>query len=322
MKQKRTIILVSIALLGLLYVFLWGTISRQFHATFWCAGGPSASPEELAQEYPLVSAALWLHRVDFFRSYALEYTYSPREVMPHYFLRHICVALSVSGVAMILLLQRPFTRRKSRRLARVSQIILFISVLLGLALLATSLVGHGRRLPKWDRTRDSNIINFRSQYVGVNADIELPVQSSGLVLIKTAAEDLHLDMDRRGWLSICGVPMSLEQMEGILKARSQMASERGDSLRLLMWADYRCAASHRAGFLQLATRFSDAIYYVVTNDAEPFPNFLACPHTSPPLFDSANSANSSSSTSTPTFDSAGPPCGGTLDTSEHSGTQQ
>jgi len=282
MTTRRSLILGGVAILGFLYATLWALVNHQVFMLFCSFEGAPSSPEALAKMFPLVSGAAWLHRIDLFGGNSLDPSLFPSELMHHYSVRHVCLGLAVAATPLLFLLQRPFTRRWRCVLARSGQALLLVCTILALVLATLSFATYQRRYPKWDRQRDPNILNYHSRYEGMNEDIEVPPSGKGVLLTRDDTDEIHLEMDRRGWFSISGVPLTREQMVAILERRAS----RCGVPRILLWVDFRCPSRARDELLEIAMLVTDEIYYVVYKGSTPFPDYRAVHHSTPPEFPS------------------------------------
>ena len=127
-----------------------------------------------------------------------------------------------------------------------------------------SFVRHERVVPKWDRKRDSNVLQNHYRFEERNEEILLPISTHGTVLTKSALQDVYIEVDKRGELSISGVPATRAQLKAIV----DVLAAQPPSPRFLLWMDYRCQPDARDAILSLATNISpEQTFFVVREDS-------------------------------------------------------
>jgi len=170
------------------------------------------------------------------------------------------VALAVLFACAFVALNRPYVKRWTRRLALLFQTLLALMVLHAGVSIAYSLVRHERVVPKWDRTRDPNVLNNHARFGQMNEAIVVPHSAQGEVLTRSESQDVHIEVDRRGVRGVCSVPLTMAQFAGILEE----SAKRGTEQRFLLWIDGRCEAEHRDAVLRLLREQGhDSVYFVV-----------------------------------------------------------
>jgi hypothetical protein len=261
MMKKRTIVLSTIALLGVLYAVPWFTAARDVNIILTQMPNPPRTPQAFAQEYPVLNAVVWLIRIDLFATVAS--VWDPLDMIVeinHHCIRHFCISIAITLVCVILLLQRRYVKQWSRALARTTQAILGVLLLLGIAQTTHSFIRHERVVPKWDRKRDPNILQNHYRFEEMNQDVIVPDSTQGSILVKSEAEDIHIEVDKRGWLSLSGVPLTRTQLVEIVSAKAAQTPPP----RFLLWIDCLCRTVDRDAILSIATNISpDNTYFVV-----------------------------------------------------------
>ena len=133
-------------------------------------------------------------------------------------------------------------------------------VFISLVQAAYSVIRHERVVPKWDRKRDPNILNNHYRFENANQDVVVPDNTQGAVLAKSEFGDCHVEIDKRGRLSISGAQVTKAQLVEIVNVRAAQAPPP----RFLLWADYRCRAEVRDTILSLVTNIApEQTYFVV-----------------------------------------------------------
>lgn len=259
--KKRTIILSLIALLGVLYAIPWFLALRDANVILTQMPNPPRTPEAFAEQYPILNAVVWLIRIDLFAAVASGWDPLDMTVeINHHCLRHVGISMAITWICVILLLHRSYARRWPRALARTAQVLIGILLVLGSVQTALSFIRHERVVPKWDRKRDPNVLQNHYRFENMNQDVVVPDSTHGAVLTKSEFGDFHVEIDKRGWLSISGAQVTKPQLEKILSARAAQAPPP----RFLLWVDYRCRAEDRDAILSLATNIApDQTYFVV-----------------------------------------------------------
>lgn len=261
MMKNRSRVLSVIALLGVLYAIPWLYAARDVNVILTQMPNPPRTPEAFAEQYPILNAVVWLIRIDLFAAVASGW--DPLEMIVeinHHCIRHFFFGIAVTLVCLILLLHRRYAKRWSLALARTGQVIFAILVVLGLGQTAHSLIRHERVVPKWDRNRDTNILQNHYRFEEMNQDVCVPDSTQGAALTKSEAEDIHIEVNRRGRISIGGAMLSKTQLDQIVSAKASQ----GTTPRFLLWVDYRCKTQDRDIILSLATNISpDNTFFVV-----------------------------------------------------------
>ena len=259
--KKRTIILSVIALLGVLYAIPWFIAARDVNIILTQMPDPPRTPEAFAEQYPILNAVVWLIRIDLFAAVASGWDPLNMivEINRHCIL-HVGISMAITWVCVILLLHRTYTKRWRRALACTAQVLLGTLVFISLVQAAYSVIRHERVVPKWDRKRDPNILNNHYRFENANQDVVVPDNTQGAVLAKPEFGDCHVEIDKRGRLSISGAQVTKAQLAEIVNVRAAQAPPP----RFLLWADYRCRAEVRDTILSLVTNIApEQTYFVV-----------------------------------------------------------
>jgi biopolymer transport protein ExbD len=259
--KKRTIILSAIALIGVLYTIPWFIAAYDVNVILPQMPPPPHTPEAFAEQYPILNAVTWLIRVDLFAAVASGWDALDMLVeINQHCLRNIGISMAITWVCVILLLHRNYAKRWTRALARTTQVLIGILLVLGCVQTAHSFIRHERVVPKWDRKRDQNVLQNHYRFEEMNHDIVVPDSTQGAVLTKSDFGDFYIEVDKRGWLSISGAQVTRAQLEKIVNARASQSPPP----RFLLWVDYRCRAEDRDAILSLATNIApDQVYFVV-----------------------------------------------------------
>jgi len=244
-----------------MYAAPWFLAARDLNVRIMQEPNPPRTPEAFAAQYPALSAICWLTRVDLFTVVSGGWDSMDMIIeITHQYRRHIGISISITLVCLILLLHRSYTKRWGRAIAYTTQALLGIFLILLLTQTAGSFIQHKRVVPVWDRTRDSNILNNHYRFEDMNHDVHVPENYHGVILVKSAAEDIHIAMDRRGWLSINNVMLTKSNLVEIIASRSTQTPPP----RFLLWMDRRSNAEDRDELINLATNMSpDNTYFVV-----------------------------------------------------------
>jgi biopolymer transport protein ExbD len=96
----------------------------------------------------------------------------------------------------------------------------------------------------------------------MNQDVVVPDSTQGAVLTKSDAEDIHIEVDRRGRVSIAGSMLTRTQLIQIVSTKASQAPPP----RFLLWVDYRCKTQDRDPILSLATNISPDNTYLVVRE--------------------------------------------------------
>jgi hypothetical protein len=261
MMKKRTILLSLIALLGVLYAIPWFIAARDVNVILTQMPSPPRTPEAFAEQYPILNAVVWLIRIDIFAAVASGW--DPLDMVVeinHHCILNVSIGIAVTLLCVILILHRTYTKRWSRAVAGTAQVILAVLVLLSVGQTVHSTIRHERVVPKWDRMRDTNVLQNHYRFEEMNQDVEVPFSSNGVVLVKSDAEDVHIEVDRRGWLSISNIQLSKVNLLDVIDRKSKQSQP----LRFLLWMDRRSKAEDRDAILRLVTNIApDNTYFVV-----------------------------------------------------------
>jgi hypothetical protein len=261
--KRRNTVLIAIAIVAALYAVPWLIAYRTANYSLMFEYPRPTTPAEFAAQYPVLNAVLWLIRVDMFAPMqgdvtALQYA---GEINTHC-VRNIALSLAVLATCMVLLLVRPYRKGWSRALVRTAQVLIGTVAVLSLALTTYSLTRHERVVPKWDRTRDTNILNNHSRFGGLNLDILVPESTQGDALSESDLQDIHIGVDIRGRISIAGAMLTRTQLVQIVSAKAAQTPPP----RFLLWIDYRCRIQDRDAILSLTTNISPDETYVVVRE--------------------------------------------------------
>ena len=265
--KRKTKILSAIALLGVLYAVPWLLALRNANVLMWNMGNPPRTPEAFAAQYPVLNVVVWLLRIDLFAAVASGW--DPIEMfneITHQCFRHFAISLMATWGCLVFLLHRRYVKRCSLALARTAQLLLAVLMVLCVGQTTYSFMLHKRVVPEWDRTRDLNILNNLDRFKGRNQDIEVPWNDQGVVLMKSEREDIHIEMDRRGWLSMSNCQLTRSQLTEIIDAKAN----RMPPPRFLLWMDKRSKLEDRNQIIGIATNISPHQTFFVIKEGSDF----------------------------------------------------
>jgi biopolymer transport protein ExbD len=262
--KKKTTLLVSLAGLAFLYAVPWICTERSLLALYQAMPGPQ-NPAEFADQYPFLDAMLWLLRMDIFSRGDPSVTagHLSTAIRNICLLRHACISLSLALLCAAGLLARPVANRNTRAFARTLQVLLLGAVVVGLTQATLSFVRYERVVPYWDRTRDTNILNYEYRFGPINKDVYVPQSAEGIVLVRTESEDIHIAVDRRGRISVADALLTKSQLVQTVSAKAMQAPHP----RFLLWVDRRCKPDTRNAVLACVTNVSqESIYFIFRED--------------------------------------------------------
>ncbi|MFC1497115.1 hypothetical protein ACFLS1_01395 [Verrucomicrobiota bacterium] len=269
---------ILIILIGVADFLFWQKAYREINAL----NGPP-SPLEFIKHPSALRSALWLLRIDIFSkddsldvvSLAYDITIGLNRQ------RILAAGITLAGLCCLLMCFRAKSR-KPRILLKSGKYITGVFSVLLIAAVFISLVTHKRKTPEWDRQRyiPDNILEYQRRFQEVNPDIIPPYCDEGIALTNEIVFDTHIEMDKRGWITIHNAKLSRTVLKNMLKKKRERCLRHPEQLRVFLWVDYRCSHDDWKEMLEMVeTVFKpESIYFVVQKNLESGREYTALHH--------------------------------------------